>query len=182
VIKFILKPIFYSILFYFVLLCFLPKESIYNYVLNELTKEKVYINQKEFTNHCTGLDIDSLKINYNSIDAVTIKSINFQSYLFYNQLNLSNITIDPSLKKFAPDTIKNMDITYSVLNPLAIQIKGGAKLFNFTGDINLIDRIILINISASKQFKRLYPTIMRQLKKVKSKDKKQEYYIYEYKY
>lgn len=181
--KFIFKFFIYIIFFIYMLLIFLPKENLYYFGLEKLKSQKIELNQNSVIDNNIGLLLNNINIKYEGIDISKIDKINLSSYIFYSSLNVDNIKVDSSFNKFAPENIRFIKITHSIINPTNIIIKSEFKLGRCDGVINLLTRTIKLNLIVSNKFKSKYRYIVKLLKKDTSKkSRKEEYYNYEYKF
>ena len=142
---------------------FMPKKNLYFTFQHFLQKEKIYINS-EINSNLISLNLKNGTIFYKGIDAVKFKDIFIYPFLFFNNLNATNIKID-----FGNLNINNLDFTYSIINPLKVYIKGDSNFGKIDGIIDLVNRkikVYILNLNNST------------LKAILKKDKK-GYFYYE---
>jgi len=175
----ILKLLKYLLLiFIFVesIVLFMPKERLFNALLFELDSNKINLKSYSFSDDLFSIDLNNINILYDNIDIANTSNIKAISYIFHNEINVNDIKIDNSLNSILPSKVDNVNIVYSILNPLFIDIRIYSSLYKATGYIDVLKKKLIMNINLSKQFKSKYPKIMRQLKY----DKNTKEYIYEY--
>ena len=181
--KYILKFVSYLLFFIFMLIIFLPKANIYYFALENLQEKKIQISNKTIKDNPLGLIIKDINIKYENIGISDISKILVKTYLFYTTINIDNIKVDNSLNKFVPNEIKNITISYSVIDPMKIKITSNFSMGSCTGSIDLMQKVVKLDIIAAKKFKSKYRHIVKQLKQIKTEpNSKEDRYTYEYKY
>lgn len=121
--KIILRSLVLSVLFIYALLIFLPKENLYYLALEKLSDHKVEVVSSSIKDTNFGLNISNSKIKYEKIDVAAVDRIFFKTLLFKTELNIQNLKVQKSLKKFFPYDMKYIKITHNILDPLAVDIK-----------------------------------------------------------
>lgn len=130
--------------FFIGLIIFMPKENLFFTLQKELKKENIFINTKTSSN-LIDLKLDNSKIFVNKINIANIESIKITPLLFFNKIDLKNIKID-----FNHLNIDNLNLTYSVLTPFNVDIKGSSNFATIKGFIDLKNRnmkIYLLNLT-----------------------------------
>lgn len=130
--------------FFIGLIIFMPKENLFFTLQKELKKENIFINTKASSN-LIDLKLDNSKIFVNKINIANIESIKITPLLFFNKIDLKNIKID-----FNHLNIDNLNLTYSILTPFNVDIKGSSNFATIKGFIDLKNRnmkIYLLNLT-----------------------------------
>lgn len=174
--KKIFKLFIYFLFFILFLLIFLPKESIYNFIEQELSKQNIIISNETRDEKLLSLDIKNAKVFYEGIEGVNIKDINFLSLLVYSKISVKNLEISKSLSSFFPGRIKNIELKHSVLDYKNIIVSSLGDFGVLNGTINLINRTITLKLKSSSKMKREYSKVLRSMKL------KDGEYIYEYRF
>jgi len=175
--KKLFKVLVLFILFFSFLIIFLPKEKVFFYTLNALSKKNILFKSYIFEDKPYSFYLKDSKIYYKNIQALKIQDFSLNTYIVYNKLIINGIKVDDSLKQFVPSNIKNVNIKYSVLNPLFIDIDIYSKEFKVKGYIDILQEKLVLNLNVSKMFKKQYSKLLRQIKY----DNKTKEYKYEYK-
>ncbi len=130
--------------FFIGLIIFMPKENLFFTLQKELKKENIFINTKASSN-LIDLKLDNSKIFVNKINIANIESIKITPLLFFNKIDLKNIKID-----FNHLNVDNLNLTYSILTPFNVDIKGSSNFATIKGFIDLKNRnmkIYLLNLT-----------------------------------
>ena len=130
--------------FFIGLIVFMPKENLFFTLQKTLQKENIYINTN-FHSNITNLYLENSKLFINGINIASIKQTNILPLILFNQIKLNNIKIDFNNLK-----IDNLSITYSIINPLDVEIKGESSFATIKGNIDLKNQTIkvyLINLT-----------------------------------
>lgn len=164
------------------ILLFLPKENLYYFALQKLSNEKVTLNHTLLKENIDSLMLTELSLKYDNIPTASIDKLKIESNLLNTSLSIRNIIIDSSMKKFVPNSIRDITIKHTLLNPLNITIESSFKDGVCNGNIDLLKRTVLLNLEVSKNFNSKYKMISKYLKPSKDSTNKQKRYTYEYKF
>ena len=118
---------------------FMPKDNLYYTAQKYLAKENIYINSS--VKNGAVLDLKNGKVYQNGIDFASFKNIKIMPFLFFNKITAEDIKIN--LQNL---NIDNLNITYSVINPIKVYINGSSNFGKITGEINLIKKEIKVYI------------------------------------
>jgi len=118
---------------------FIPKDNLYYTLQKYLSKEKIYINSN--IKNSLILTLSNGKIYQNGINLAQFEKVKIIPFLVYNNIKAKNIKIS-----FQNIKIDNLNITYSIINPLKIKINGTSNIGKINGEVNLIKKIIKIYI------------------------------------
>jgi len=175
-IKVILKYILYMIFFCYMLVVFLPKINLYYLALNKLESYKISLISQKVNDNYLSLDLEDLSINYDNINVSKVKRVSISTYLYNTSINIKDIKADDMLKNFIPESIQEVEIFHTVLDPLKIKLKASFKKGRAFGEVDLVNNTIVLNFDVTNTFMHQYKSITRQFKK------NGKYYTYEYKY
>lgn len=163
-----MKIISLILIFFITFIISFPKDKIYYFILNSADKYNVQI-----VNQNKQISLFDIKLNENKIYLSkayigTIDEINIKLY----NLSISNIVFENTFKDMIPN-IDTLNI-YPLLNGF-LNIKG--KFGAVVGDINLMDKKVLLKANITEAIYNKYKNIFKIFKK--SKEEK-GIYIYEY--
>ena len=116
---------------------FMPKDNLF-FTLQDKLNPDIYINTTT-KNQPFKLNLTNSTIFVNKINLAKIKNTDIYPFLFFNIAKINNIKLNFNNLK-----IDNLNITYSILNPFNIFIKGKAKFANIDGKIDIKNRKIKI--------------------------------------
>jgi len=182
--KILVKGFIYSLVFFLALIVFLPKENLFYYGLQKLKKQNIELNYKKLEDDFDKLSIDKTKVYYQGIEALEVQNIDTKVWFFINNIEFKKVILNDSIKKMVPtiDSFQLLQMQYTLIDPLHIQIKGIFNEGKLKGSFNLIDRVIKIEFYTSKSFKSKYKSLIKLLKYNKEKSTpKGDQYSYEYK-
>ena len=144
---------------------FAPKVELY-YLLEKSLKEKnIIISNETITDTWYGLKIENATINVAGATVASVVQLNFNFFLFYNTLKISEVKMDKSLSNMAPKEINSFSAIYSVADPLNVKLDGEGSFGVLDGKIELKNRRVEILFPETKDIK----TIKKFLKKDKEK-------------
>jgi len=142
-----------------------PKVELY-YLLEKSLKEKnIIISNESIIDTWYGVKIKNADIYVAGAKVANTAELNFKFFLFYNRVDINEITMDKSLSNMAPKVINTLNATYSLLKPMKVTLKGNGSFGILDGAINLVARKVEILFPVPKELK----TIKKFLKKDKEK-------------
>lgn len=171
-----LKILIYVFTFIFAIFLFLPKESMYYLVEQNLLKNKIVISNELVNENLFGLDISNGQIYYENINIASVDKIEIQSFLFYSQIKVSDIKLMDSFETMAPSPINKIEIKYSVLKFDKISINSTGLFGELKGFVDIVNRVVSLELTASNKMKDSYSKILKNMKLKEGK------YYYEYKF
>lgn len=119
----LVKKLFYICLFLFTFLMFLPKENLYYFVLDKLTKHEVSVLSKSIENHIIGLNLDKNELRYKSMNMAKIDNFEIQTVFFYTSIKIKKIDVSSDFQKLLFAHLPYINITHSLLKPLEINFE-----------------------------------------------------------
>jgi len=173
-VKKIAKFLGYLVFFIAMIFYFLPKVSLYHLAEVQLKHFGVVISNENVTDNGFSFDISNADIYLKNIKTASILDMELSSYIVYNSISLENIKLAKAVKSFAPRDIKNINISYTVFNPLNISINGAGGFGEFSASISLVKHKIHLDLTPSKLMQKEYRSTLRNFKKSKDGG-----YIYE---
>lgn len=174
--KFLFKAVFLLVLFLISLLAFFPKVELYNLLEKELSKQNIIISNEIRETKLLGLKIKGADVYYDGIDFAFIKEIDFLTYLFYTNINISNIRVSKDFKNMIPSKIESITIKHNILSFNKATIHSLGDFGEFNADILLFERKIIGELKPSNNMKSKYRSLLREFKLVEGK------YKYEFKF
>ncbi len=174
--KKIVKFLLFITLFLFSFWAFFPKEQLYYFLEKELEKKKVVISDEILKEDIFSLNTKEAKIYFEGINVSKVEYFSFKSYIFYSKVEISNMVLIDTFSNFAPSPIESLVITHNLLNPIKIDIKSHGLFGDLNGEIDLLSRVLKIELKQSNIMKSKYSNI---LKNMRFEDGR---YIYEYKF
>ena len=174
--KKLFKLFIYLLFFLSFVLILLPKESIYNLLEQELSKQNIIISDEKRDEKLFSLDISDAKVYYQGIEGTNIDSISFFSSIFYSKVEVNDMKLLQSLASFFPPVIKRIELKHSLLDYRNVNIYSLGDFGVLNGNIDLINRTLILKLEVSSKMKREYSRVLGQMKLEKG------IYIYEYRF
>ncbi|RXI30790.1 hypothetical protein [Arcobacter defluvii] len=174
--KKILKFFMYLFAFILFFMIFLPKESLYNLLEKELEQKQIIISDEIRDEKLLSLNVSNANIFFEGINIAKVDSFNFMSLFLYTKIELTNISLIDSFTSFAPSPIDKIDIRHSILNPNKIYMEAFGLFGEMKAEINILNRVLKVELNASKQMKNSYSKLLKYFKY------ENERYVYEYKF
>lgn len=155
----------YVLFFILALMYFTPKTSLYFMLEKELKKQDLIISNEKVYDNGFSLSLEDATLYVKGIDSAVIKETDVKLFVLYNTININDVTLTDVAGSFIPLEIENINITYSVLNPLNISIDAKGGFGEVSGGVSIVDKKLHLNLIPSEVMKKKHKTTMRQLKK-----------------
>ena len=180
-----MKKILIKILIAYISIClfiiFIPTKNLYFFAEEKLQDKKIFINETSINTTLTHTSINGATLYFEDIKALVFEQISLKLWFLYNSININNVKIDEGLKDFLPLNIKNISIIYTPFYPIKVLLSGNGDFGVFNGNIDLIKKVLIIELDASKVMKTSFKKLLDFMKKSKNKDHKDRY-VYEYRF
>ena len=170
----LMKFFAYSAFFISMLMYFMPKISTYYLFEEQLKENSVVISKEELIDNGFSLDINNACVSVNSISSAKIKNINIKLFAFFNEVSIQNISLSKSMNLFIPLHVEHINISYSLLNPLILNLDGVGEFGEFVAKYDISEHKIKLHLKPSKVMLSDYETTLTNLKKSENGE-----YIYE---
>jgi len=142
------KNIFIGLLvFWFAFLLFMPKEELYYALEKQLKIEGIKINEKAIETGIFSLNLIDADVYYKGIHVVHIEKVNIFTLIFTTNINIKTLTIDDSLKDFAPEKIGQANITHLLFSPMKANVLANGSFGDIEGVVDLKEKTLHLDFS-----------------------------------
>jgi hypothetical protein len=149
---------------WFALLVFMPKQSLYYKLEQELAKNAIKINEKSIDEGIFSFTLHQADVYAKGIKLASVEKVHFFTLLFYSELTLEKLTVDDSLKNMAPTHTKEATTTYALWDPLHISIEAKGSFGGLHGAVALADKTLRLDFNESKGIEMLKPKLKQDKK------------------
>ena len=163
-VKRIIGGFFLSILLLWLLA---PKQELYYLLEKELKKNDIIISNETIKDTWFGLKLLDADIYVKGAKMAEVSELELNIFFLYNTLTVKNIHVNKAMQNIAPKNIEEINIQYSIANPLNIQLNGQGSFGVLEGNIAFLNRHLLIGFPVAKEIK--------SFKKFLKKDQKGEW-------
>jgi hypothetical protein len=153
---------------------FSPKENIYFALEKKLKKYDIIISNEKFKDTVLKIKLSDAELYYKSISTANIKEIDMKIFVLYNSVILSDIKLSQMISSFLPVKIEKIRLTYSIFNPLSINIYEIGDNGEANGSFSLIDMALHISFEPSKLMLKKYKNSIKEFEKLEDGE-----YIYD---
>jgi len=144
----VVKKIFIGLfVFWFALLLFMPKEELFFALEKELKHYDVVIDEERLEENLLSLNLVNAHIYVKGIEVATVEKMNIFTLLFTSNINIKALTLDDSLKSFAPQHIEVANISHSLLSPMHAHIEAKGSFGLLEGEIDLKTRTLRVDFT-----------------------------------
>jgi len=164
-VKKLLKFLSYSLFFIFALILFTPKNSIYYFAEENLKKFDLVISNESLEDDFTTLKVKNLEISAKSIDAGVVEELDLTLLVVYNKLLFTNVELSSLVESYLPSKIENLEIFYTLFNPLFVEAKSNGAFGDARVLFNLQTQELSIYLHPSKKMFSSYRNSLKYFKK-----------------
>lgn len=154
----------YMLVFFVALMFFTPKVQLYFTLEKVLKKYDVIIANETLKDNGFYLDVFKSDIYVQGIKSAHIQDLEVGLFGVYNTLSIHNVKLSETFIKMVPIEIESAKVYYSVLNPLKVYMNASGEFGTLEGAVDLVDRVVHVDLNASKLMKRNYARSLKQFK------------------
>ena len=162
--KRLIKIVGYILFTIMIAIALLPKINLYYKLEEILKKEHIVLSNEILSDKIFALNIKNATLYYNGINVANISESALLSLLFYNRLTIKDIRLNKTLKIFFPEKIDKIVTTYSILDPINIELFSKGKFGEAYGTFNLKTRKLHIVLTPSADMKRKHANTLSMMK------------------
>lgn len=144
----------------------MPKVELYFTGERFLKEQKVIISDENYSDKLIYLELKDGDIYFEGIKFLNFENIKVAPLLLFNSITLRNAKVNEDFIRFFPKNIEKISIYQSIINPIKIYLSGSGDFGVASGEIDLIEKKIYIEIEPS--------TLLNQKRALISKLKKVE--------
>ena len=130
-----------------------PKQELYYLLEKELKKNDIIISNETIKDTWFGLKLLDADVYVKGAKMAEVSEIQLNIFFLYNSLTVKNIHVNKAMQNVAPKSIEEINVQYSIANPLKIQLNGRGSFGVLDGNVAFIDKHILIGFPVAKEIK-----------------------------
>ncbi len=161
----IVKFFGYVAFFLLALMYFTPKESVYYFAEHELKNFKVIVSNEEIIDKGFTLELSNLDVYFESIESAKIDKMDVALFGLYDKIEAQNIVLSSVASSFIPVKITQINILYSVIDPLHVKLNAVGEFGEVHGVVSVLDRNASLILKPSKLMRTSYRKTLRNLRK-----------------
>ncbi len=162
----LLKYIAYTLFFILALIYFTPKIAFFYLLEDKLNPYGIVISDEKLQDSGLYLDVKDSVVFVKGIESAKISETKIKIFGLYNSVNLTNIKLSPTISSLVPTNITKVYITYSIFNPLNINIYANGEFGKLDASFNLINFNLHLNLEASSLMKKDFKSTLKNLKRL----------------
>lgn len=174
--KFLLKSLISVVLMVELLIFFAPKSNLYYWGEHALKAFNVFISNESVEDSGWRLNIYAAELYFDKLTLAEVDKISLSPWLLYNAIEVEGIHIDEGFVDFLPLEITRLGVAYAIYNPLQATLHGESDAGYFNGEVDLLERTVLIRLHVDQKAQKRYRNALARLKKT------EEGYSYEYRF
>lgn len=153
---------FLYIVYILIIVVMIPKEKLFFTFESFLSKHHLFINGETLTNRFLYLDAANGILLLDNQEIATIGKIRMAPCIVSNHIWVSSIIPSPLYLTFFPGKIDTLVITYSLLHPLSLDLRGEGDFGHCEGVFDLVNKKVRIVFEATPEL-RNYPLLVFKL-------------------
>jgi hypothetical protein len=157
-----MKRSLYIFYIFLIIIMVIPKEKLYFAFESFLGEHHLFINNEDFTNRLFYVDIDHGDVLLDNQEFAKIEHMRIAPWIVLNRFTLTDIAFLPLYRNIFPGKIDSITLTYSLLNPLRMDILAEGDFGHCSGTYELMNQKLRILFDPTSQL-RAYPLLMNKL-------------------
>jgi len=158
----------YLMLFVGALMFFTPKVQLYYALEKELKEYGVIVSSEKVDDTGLRLSIFGADLYVQGILSAHIQEVNVGLFGLYNSVSIKSIELAKTFRAMVPTKIEHAELTYSIISPLKVQVAAEGDFGEIRGYVDVVERLVHIELTASKLMKRRYSRSLKQFKKLET--------------
>jgi len=128
--------IFIALTLFWIILLF-PKNVLWNNFTQNMQNKNITIIAQQKEDKRYKFIASDTKVYFKSIKIANIGQIEAKLWFLYNEIDLKNLRLSKKIPILKNLKILNSHITYTLLSPTKVKIKGTSKRGNFIGEVEI---------------------------------------------
>lgn len=162
-----LKIILYSGFFLAALVWLTPKANLYYALEHQLKPLDIVISDETVEDRGMTFALKEAKVFVKGIESAAIGETSLAVFGAYNRLCIEKVRIDDAMAAMMPQKIDRIAVRHSLINPLVLTVRAEGEFGNADGEVDLLERKLVVNLYPSKLMQTRYTSSLRQLKPMK---------------
>lgn len=133
------KTIIFIFLTIFWIVLLFPKNVLWNSFTQNMQDKNIIIIAQLKEDKKYKFTANDIKVYFKSVRVANIGQIEARLWLFYNEIDLKNSRLSKNIPILKDLKISNSYITYNILSPTKIKIKGTSKRGDFIGEVEIFN-------------------------------------------
>lgn len=168
----LVKYLILTMFFLAALSIFAPKKNLYFLLEESMQKENMILSKESINEKLFSLEVNDSILYYKNIKFANIKNIDFNSFIFYNNIYLRSIEISNNFILYLPKNINFIDINVNLLTETKISSSG--DFGEVEASFDFFNRSFVLYLKASSLMKKKYKSTLKHMK-LEKKGYKYEY-------
>jgi hypothetical protein len=164
-VKKLVKFFAYTLFFFFALIAFTPKSSVYFLLEQNLKKFDVIISKESLEESLLTLHIQNLELSAKGIESAVVQNADVTLLGFYNNIALQNIELSSVVDAFLPPKIESATVSYTILNPLEIKAVAIGDFGEAHVAFDILGRKLSATLTPSPRMLKEYRSSLKEFKK-----------------
>lgn len=159
-----MKRLLYILYILLIAIILIPKEKLYYTLESKLAEENIYFSNETLDNFGVYLDIDSIDVILDNLSIGSIEQITISPWIITNRLTMRTLKVSPDYQLFFPGKVDEITLSYSLWDPLRVNMDASGDFGVCSGDFDLMDQRLRVVFEMTPQLGR-YPLLVSKLHK-----------------
>lgn len=157
-----MKRSLYVLYIFLIVLIFVPKEKLFYTIETWLAQEHLYITDETLNDRLIFLDAQNARIVLDNLEVASVENIRITPWILFNRLSVSSVDVSSQYRSLFPGKIDEMELTYSILHPLSVQIHARGDFGECRGAVDLVEQKVRVVFDATQELRK-FPMLVYKL-------------------
>jgi hypothetical protein len=155
-----------TILFLYIVILFLPKESFYFFAEHKLAEYKIVLSNESLKDFGGIFTVKDPHVSYSGEDVGQIDTITILPFILYNEISINGLHFSKSLQNFIPSEIDEIKARITPFYPVKIFISSKGSFGEIKGSYNIYSKTIRLVLKPQENFRQRYSLIYSNFKDI----------------
>ncbi len=163
--KYLKKTVLFLFVLFALVIFFLPKVQLYYAAENLLAQKKITLSKEIANDRGFVFSIEGGTLYFEDLEVAQLDGISVMPLLIFNRISFAPFSFSQEMQSFIPGTIEQMNIQYTIIDPLHVIINIEGDFGTLNGSITFLDQHILADMVPSDMLLKKKPVWLKQFKK-----------------
>jgi hypothetical protein len=162
----VLRTVLWCVLFFYIVIIFLPKENFYFLAEHKLNEYKVTISNESLKDLFGIFTVKGSHVSYYGDEAAQIDTITLLPFILYNEVSFQNLHISKKFQSFVPSEISKASVKFTPFYPVKLWISLEGSFGEIYGSYNMYGKTARFVLKPQDDFRQKYPFIYGEFKDI----------------
>jgi hypothetical protein len=154
------------VLFFYIVILFLPKENFYFFLEHKLFKDNIVLSNESLKDVGGILQINDVFVTSAGDEIAQIDEITILPFILYNEVDVKNLHLAKRFEGALPSKIDEASFKATLFYPIKIWIKLKGDFGDIDGSYNVYSKTVRLVLKPQENFKQKYPLIYAKFQNI----------------